>query len=46
VAKYLKDFFGVTINAKKEWFVATKDKVYLVSPDFLRVQKELHFEKV
>lgn len=45
VAKYLKDFFGVVVDVEKEWFVATKDKVYLVSPDFLRLQKDLHFEK-
>lgn len=45
VAKYLKDFFGVVVDSEREFFVATKDKVSLVSPEFLKLQKELHFEK-
>jgi hypothetical protein len=45
VAKYLKDFFGVVVDPEREFFVATKDKVSLVSPDFLKLQKDIHFEK-
>jgi hypothetical protein len=45
VATYLKDFFGVVVDPTKEWFIATKDKVSLVSPQFLTLQKDIHFEK-
>lgn len=46
VAKYADEYYWVKVDAEKHFFVASKEKVYLVSPQFLTVQKHLNCEKV
>lgn len=45
-AKYAKEHFGVTINPERHFFIASKDKVYVTSPRFIKMQPHLHCEKV
>ena len=44
-AKYIKEQFGIVIDPIKHFFIASKEKVYLCSPQFKDIQKKLHCEK-
>ncbi len=44
--KFLKENFWISLDQDKHLLVATKDVVYLTSPQFDAIQKHLHCEKV
>ena len=45
VAIYLRSEFGIEIDPKQHFFIASKEKVSVVSPTFMDIQQHLHCEK-
>ncbi len=46
VQNRLKEDFGINIDPEKYMFMASKDKLYLVSPTVKAISTSLHFEKM
>jgi len=46
LAKRLDEWFGIKIDEKKHFFVATKEKAYLCSPTFKNISPQLNAEKM
>lgn len=46
VTKRLADYFGIDIDPRIHYFMATKEKLYLCSPDIKHVLPHLHSEKI
>lgn len=46
VGTYLHDTFGIKIDEHRHMFAASKEQIYLCSPDIKKLQWMLHFEKI
>lgn len=46
VGTYLQDTFGIKLDPERHMFAASKEQIYLCSPDIKKLQGMLHFEKI
>ena len=46
MATFLRTTYGITVDPKVHFFVASKEMVYLTSPAFQSIKESLHCEKV
>ncbi len=46
ISKWIQEQRWISIDKTKHFFVASKEKVYLISPDFKKVTDQLHAEKM
>jgi 16S rRNA (cytosine1407-C5)-methyltransferase len=46
VGQFLDETFGIKLNENQHLLAASKEQIYLCSPDLLKLQWMLHFEKV
>ncbi len=46
IQKRLKEDFGITVDPALHMFMASKDKLYLISPTVKEISSQVHFEKM